>query len=172
MNASFAFGLAPAAGSRVVWISRQGSARITPDAEIALVVLGKMTDAIRVRVIPNLLPLPVREEAHLPKRFARGETVKLELLEIFARGGLFAAQSSEPDVEWFQSAEERLDFAQLAAAGGIGLVKNAECRLLFLDRLFREDVDEMQRPLLRHRVAVFVGLREMIAGIQKQHGHV
>src|SRR5260370_41435535 len=147
MNAAFEFGSAPASGSRVVWISRQGSARLPADAEIALVVLGKMTDAIRVRVIPNLLPLPVREEAHLPKRFARGETVKLELLEIFARGGLFAAQSSEPDVEWFQSAEERLDCAQLSAAGGIGLVKNAECRILLRDGLLGEDVYCGQRPL-------------------------
>src|SRR5229473_2218620 len=144
MNAAFELGSAPAPGPRVVWISRQRSARLASDAEIALVVQGKMADAIRVRVIPNLLPIPIREEALLPKRFAGGETVKLQLLEILARRRLFAPQTGEPDIEWFQGAEKRLDFAQLAAACGIGPVKNAEYRLLFLDRLFWEDVDEMQ----------------------------
>src|SRR5258708_25248934 len=143
MNATLEFGSAPAPGSRVVWIIWQSSARLAADAEIALVILRKVADAIRVRVIPNLLPIPVREEAHLPKRFAGGETVKLELLEILARRRLFAPQTGEPDIEWFQGAEERIDFAQLAAACGIGLVKNAECRLLFRNRLCWEDVDEL-----------------------------
>src|SRR5260370_34458553 len=30
----------------------------------------------------------------------------------------------------------------------------------------------MQRPFLRHPVAVFVGLRDVISGVQEQHGHV
>src|SRR5260370_25002205 len=142
MNAAFELGSAPAPGSRVVWINRQRSARLASDAEIAFVVLREVADAIRVRVIPNLLPIPVREEAHLPKRFAGGETVKLQLLEIPARRRLFAPQTGEPDIEWFQSPEERIDFAQLAAACEIGPVKNPECRLLFGNRLPWADVDE------------------------------
>jgi len=117
VNAAFEFGSAPAPDLGL-FDQPQRSARLTADAEIAFVVLRKVADAIQLRVIPNLLPIPVREEAHLPKRFAGGETVKLELLEILARRRLFAPQTGEPDIEWFQGAEERIDFAQLAAACG------------------------------------------------------
>src|SRR5260370_17828541 len=119
MNAAFELGSAPAPGSRVVWINRQRSARLASDAEIAFVVLREVADAIRVRVIPNLLPIPVREEAHLPKRFAGGETVKLQLLEIPARRRLFAPQPGEPYIEWVQSPEVTIAFSQLSAPGGL-----------------------------------------------------
>src|SRR6266403_333040 len=98
--------------------------------------------------------------------------MELNFLEILARWGLLAAQSGEPNVEGFQCAEKRVDFAQLAATGGIGLVENAEGRLVFRDHLSRKNVDELQRPLLRHLVAVFVGLREVISRLQEQHRYI
>ena len=68
--------------------------------------------------------------------------MKLDFFEVLTRWGLFAAQSSEPNVEGLQRAEERLDFAQLAAACGIGPIENAQGGLLFWNRLSWEDVDE------------------------------
>src|SRR5256885_6026477 len=62
-------------------------------------------------------------------------------------------------LEKIKSSEKRLDLAQLAATRGISLVKNAECRLLFQDGSCSEQVEEAQRPLLRHPVAAFAGLR-------------
>ncbi len=127
---------------------------------------------MRLGVIPNLFPIPIGEETHLPEGLAGGQSVKLDLLEVPARGRLIAPQSGEPNVERLKGAEKRLDLAQLAAARGIGPVENAECRLLLRYRLRGEDVDEMQRPFLRHPVTIFVGLREVITGVQKQHGHI
>src|SRR5207249_11092090 len=109
----------------------------------------QVADAVRVRVVPDLFPLPVREEADLPEWFASGKTVKLNLLEILARWRLFAAQTDKPNVKWFQCSEKRFDLAQLAATRGISLVENAECRLLFRHGSRWENVEETQRPLLR-----------------------
>lgn len=66
MDAAFEFRSAPAAGSGITWIRWQSGTRLAADAEIAFVVLRQMADPIRVQVAPNLLPIPVREEAHLP----------------------------------------------------------------------------------------------------------
>src|SRR6267154_2471252 len=66
LNAAFKLRSAPTPGSRVVGIRRQRGTRLASDAEIALVVLRKVADAILVHVVPNLSPTPVREEAHFP----------------------------------------------------------------------------------------------------------
>src|SRR5260370_3011425 len=172
MNAAFELCSAPSPGSRIVWISRQRGAGLACNAEITLVVLRQVADATRLGVIPNLLPIPIGEETRFPERLAGWQSVKLDLLEVPARGRLIAPQSGESKVEGLECTDKRLDLAELAAARGVGPVENAEGRLLLRDRLRREDVDEMQRPFLRHPVTVLVGLREVITGIQKQHGHI
>ncbi|OLB82697.1 MAG: hypothetical protein AUI12_18425 [Acidobacteria bacterium 13_2_20CM_2_57_6] len=143
MNTALQLSSAPAPGPGVVWVCRHRSARLASNAEIAFVVLRKVANAIRVGVVPNLCPVPVGEKADLPELFASGETVKLNLLEALTRWGLLPAQAGEPNVEWFQGTEKRFDFAQLAAASGIGLIKNAKRRFLLSHGSRRQDVNQV-----------------------------
>src|SRR5260370_41669077 len=140
VNAAFKLRSAPPPRSRIIRISGKRGTGLASNAEIALVVLRQVADAIRIHVVPNLFPIPVRKEAHLPQGLAGGKTMQFDLLEILARRGLFAPQSCEPNVEGLQRSEERIDFAHLAAACRIGLVENAECRLLLRARFLWEDL--------------------------------
>src|SRR6266567_6317005 len=82
---------------------------------------------------------------------------------------LFSPQSGEPYVKRFKRAHERLDFAQLAALSGLAAVKNSERRFLLRNGLRGKNVDQIERPLLRHAIAKFVSLRKVISGIEEQH---
>ena len=62
--------------------------------------------------------------------FAAGQLEGFHFLEIRARGRLVAPERGKPRVVVLQAAEQRLDFAQLAAARRIGLVQNPELRFL------------------------------------------
>jgi hypothetical protein len=122
--------------------------------------------------VPDLLPVPVGEQAHFPQAPSGWQAMEFDLLQSFAGRRLFSSQSREPDVKRFECTHERFDFAQLAAPCGLAAVQNAKCRLLLSDRLSRKNIDQLKRPLLCHSIAIFTGLRKVISGIEKQHGKV
>src|SRR5260370_12643137 len=129
MNAAFELCSAPSPGSRIVWIRRQRGAGLASNAEITLVVLRQVADAMRLGVIPNLFPIPIGEETHLPEGLAGGQSVKLDLLEVPARGRLIAPQSGEPNVERLKGAEKRLDLAHLPPTPATRPVHNSQSPL-------------------------------------------
>ena len=58
----------------------------------------------------------------------------------------------------------------MAAAAGIGAIQDSECGFLLGDGLLRREILQVQIPCFRHAVAIGVGFREVVAGIEKQHG--
>ena len=60
----------------------------------------------------------------------------------------------------------------MAASAGIGAIQNSERGFLFGNRLLRREILHIQIPFARHAVAIRVGFREVIAGIEKQHGNL
>ena len=93
----------------------------------------------------------------------------LDDFQILARGRLLAAQAREPDVVILERRKKRLDFAQLAAAAGIGAIEDSELRFLLGDRLLRGEILQVQIPCFRHAIAIRVRFGEVIAGIEKEH---
>ena len=106
------------------------------------------------------------------QNLAAGQFMVLNNLEIPARGRLLAAQTGEPEVELFERLKKRLDFAQVAAAAGIGAIENSERRFLIGDGLFRGEILNVQIPLPRHAVPISVGFCEVIAGIEEQDWNI
>ena len=106
MYSAFELRSVPSAGPGIIRIRWEGRARLASDAEVSFVVLRQMRDSADNRVLPHLLPIPVREQAHLPQILARRQTVNFHFLQIFSCGGLFSPQTREPDVKRFKSAHE------------------------------------------------------------------
>ena len=82
---------------------------------------------------------------------------------------LLAAQSREPHFVILEPFHQRFNFSQMAAARGIGAVEDPERGFLRGDRLFGGEIFQIQMPLALHAIAVRVGFREMVTGIEKQH---
>src|ERR1700730_2882834 len=131
-----------------------------------------MRDSAGNRVLPHLLPIPVREQAHLPQILSRRQTVNFHLLQIFTRGGLFSPQTREPDVKRFKRAHERFDFSQLATPSGLAEIQHTESPFLLSNRLRGKHVDQIERPLLGYSIAILVRLRKVISSIEKEHGNL
>src|SRR5579859_60334 len=141
MNSALKLRSAPASGPWIVWIERESRARLASDAQITFVVLRQVRDGVGSGILPNLLPVPVGEQAYLPQISACGQAVEFELPQILTRRGLFAPQPGEPNVKRFECAHERFDLAQLAAACRLALIQNAKGGFLLSDGLPGKHID-------------------------------
>ena len=169
MNAAFQFLAAPTAGTQIVRIVGDRGAWLAADARIAAVVLRQVADLVCGGVFPDLAPSPIGERANFGQRLAGGQAVKFRLLQVFARGRLFAAQSGEPCFVRAQRVQERIDLAELAAFRGIVAIHDAKSGFLRGDRLFWNGVDQVEIPFTRNRVAEFVCFGEVISRFEKKH---
>ena len=141
-----------------------------PMLEISLVVLREVAEAVLSGVFPDLRPSPIGEQADLQQRFAAGQTVLFEFLEIFPRRRLFAPQTGEPDFERFKRIHQRLDLAQLAALRRIFSIQefpNSDSCCWTV--LFGKHVDKVQSPFGCDSIPKMIGVGEVVAGLQKQH---
>ena len=98
--------------------------------------------------------------------------MRLDRFEGRPRRRLLAAQTGEPDFVVRQRAQQRLHFADLAALVRVDLIKLAVQGLVLFERRHRQNVHQVELPLARHAVAVFIGLPKVVPGLQKQHGNV
>src|ERR1700682_3109202 len=99
MDAAFEFLATPATGPRVGRVIRNCGARLAADAQISLVVLWKVVEAVFSCVFPHLPPGPIREETNLQQRLAAGQAVLFYFLEVFSCRRLLAPQTGEPNLE-------------------------------------------------------------------------
>ncbi len=125
-----------------------------------------------VGVGPDVFRGPLGERADLADRLPVGRVKSSISLQGRAAFGLLAAQAGEPEPVVLERGEERLDLAHAAAAAGIGLVEDAELRLLLGDGELGQQVDEVEVPVGGHAVAVVVDLGEVVAGVEEDDGDV
>src|SRR6185369_13049057 len=85
---------------------------------------------------------------------------------------LFTPQSCKPPVKWFQRTHEWFHLSGLAASRWLHDMKLAKLPFELLHCRRRQSVDEIQSPLLRHAIAVFDQLCEVIAGLKKDHWNI
>src|SRR5262249_23943349 len=130
VDAALQLAAAPAAGPRVRGVFGQRGAGFAADARVAQVVLRQITQALGAGVLPHLRPAPVGAGADLPQHLAGWQPVLLGFAQVTARRRLLAAQPGEPDVEGLERRRERFDLAQLAAAGRLVAIENAQLGLL------------------------------------------
>src|SRR5437588_6247323 len=119
MNAAFKFFSCPSSGTGIAARCRKTGTRFAANTEIALLVQWNSLDALLLRIVEDIAPLPIRQRADFQNLFAAGQLVLFDLLQMCSRGRLFSAQASEPHVKVFERAHQRLHFADLAAARGI-----------------------------------------------------
>src|SRR5437870_1150762 len=170
MDPAFQLFAAPTAGSRIVRIVWNGRAWLAADARVSFVVLRKIAEAVRRRVFPHLRPRPICERTHFQESLAAWQAMLLHFFEVFSRWGLLSAQSGKPDLELAESLHQGFHFSQLAALRGIRAIENSKQGFLLFHRIFWKHVRQVERPLLRHAIAILVCLCKVVAGIQKQNG--
>src|SRR5580698_9805760 len=98
--------------------------------------------------------------------------MQLRLLEIFARDGLLSSKAGEPSFEWLKRFQERIHFAQLTAFRRVLPIENSQGCLLLANRLLWQHIHKIQSPAASDLVAKFVGFREVVASLQKEHRNV
>src|SRR6185503_618940 len=125
----------PAARTPVRGIEGQHRAGLAADAGVALIVERKRRNLVPAQILPDIFIGPSGQRTHLFERLSRAQLERLHLLQIRARGRLFAPQSREPGVVIREPGKERLHFAQAAALAGFGLIEDAEERFLVFDAL-------------------------------------
>jgi hypothetical protein len=122
--------------------------------------------------LPDVARGPVGEGAELEDGFAAGEGEVGDFEEFGAAAGLFATEAGEPDFIFADGFEERLDFAEGAAAVGGGLVEDTEGGFLLGYGFFGEQVGEVEMPVGGDAVAIGVGVGEVVAGVEEEDGDV
>src|SRR6266566_217166 len=118
---------APAAGPLRLAGPRGARARPAPDAGEPLVEQRVVGDLFLADVAPHVLTRPAREREDLHD----GVAVHLMVFEHVHRGSgfaLVAPHRADPSIEAGESALQRLDLTDPAAAVGIGLVQRARIR--------------------------------------------
>ena len=161
----------PTAGTRIVWVEGQTSARFTSNTCVAFFVERQQGNAIQAGILPHVFGRPLREWADLAQLLSRRQRKPIDGLKLRPALGLLSTHPCKPQLVLLELAEKRNDFTQTAAARWIRLMKNSELRFLLGDRLLRQKIDEVQTPCARHAVPILVGLGEMVSGIQKNHGN-
>src|ERR1700716_112336 len=146
MNPALEFFATPAARARIRWISGDRSARLAADAQVSLVILRKVVEAVFSGVCPHLSPGPICEQANLQQSLAAGQAVLFNFPKVLSSRRLLTPQTGEPNLERFERFHQRFDLSQLAALGGIFAIQDPELRFLLLDRFPWEAVYEVQFP--------------------------
>src|SRR5919198_4077076 len=103
----------PAPGPLVLAAGNGARARHAADRRVALVVQRVVRNLVHVDVGLDALGVPVDDGLHLPHPVALRP---LELLRVRARQRLLTADAGDPRVIRLESALERLDLANVAAA--------------------------------------------------------
>src|SRR3984893_6990133 len=169
MNPAFQFFATPAAGPRIRWISRDRSARLAADAQVSLVILREVVEAVFSGVCPHLSPGPIREQANLQQGLAAGQAVLFNFPKVLSSRRLLTPQTGEPNLERFERFHQRFDLSQLAALRGIFAIQDPELRFLLLDRFAGKYVYQIQFPFCCDAIAKLIGISEMVASLQKQN---
>ena len=159
-------------GARICAGGGNCGARLAADAFVSRVIQRQVVDFFARGVFPNLPPGPCGERTDFQQGLAAGQLMIFDDFQIGSRGRLFAAQSRKPEIEFFETCEQRLDFAQMAASSGIGTIENSERGFLFGNGLFCGKILHVEIPLARHFGAIRVGFREVVAGIEKKYGNI
>src|SRR5580704_10628718 len=146
VNAALELASGPAPGARIVGVEGQAGTRGTADAGVALFIEGQKRNAMRFGVLPYIARRPLCKRTQLREDLTARKCEGFLRLKIRTRLRLFTAQAGDPRVIGGKGAKKRLHFAQPAAAIRGGLIKNAEFRFLFRNRVFGKHVDEVQIP--------------------------
>src|SRR5262249_9154382 len=112
-----------------------------------------------------VLRRPACYRAHLAQHLPGRQRERLDLGEVCARRRLLAAERGEPDVIPFERLEQRAHFVTRAAGVGVGLPQPGT-------GLGGLQVHEIQLPAAGQLVAVGIRLREVVEGVQEEHGDV
>ena len=70
-----------------------------------------------------------------------------------------------------QRLEQRLNLAQPAALVRRGSIQQAVLGLLLGDRIFGQQIDQIESPFARNAVAIGIGFGKVIAGVEKEDGY-
>jgi len=172
MDAALLLFATPASGAGVVGVEGQAGAGLTADAGVAFVVETEEWNVVLAGVVPDILRRPLGKRADLADGPGSGQRKVLDWLQCSATLGLFATEAGEPELVAIERGKERFDLPQTTTATGIGLVEDAELRLLLGHGEFGQKVDEVHRPGLRHAVTIFVDLGEVVAGVEEDDGNI
>ena len=79
-----------------------------------------------LQICPDLLIRPAGKRADFRQHLSAGQLKIINFLQIGAGRRLLPSEAGEPEVVWLQAGKQWLDFANPAAARGIGLVQDSE----------------------------------------------
>ena len=172
MDAAFQLVASPASAAGVGSGSGDRRAGLAADAGIAAVIELKARYAMFSGVGFDLKHGPISKNRDLFHLLASRGSVIFDLLKVSPGWRLIAAQTGEPPVIRFKRPHERLDFAHLAALGGLDDMKFAILAFVLFEAQERHRVDEIEVPIGCNAVAVGEELWEVIAGFEEDDGDV
>src|SRR6266576_4901352 len=130
MDAALLLPAAPTSRAGIVGVKGQAGAGFAADAGVAFVVEMEEWNVVLAGVVPDVLRGPLGKWADLANGPGSGQRKVFDWLECCTTFSLFATEAGETELVAIELGKEWFDLPQTATATGIGLVEDAELRLL------------------------------------------